>query len=71
MSRTMSSVCIHVERVIGVLKNRFTILKGPLPVSMIKSLSDEAVGNQVSSIDKVIRVCAALVNLSTSIVMKK
>jgi len=71
MSKTMSSVRIHVERVIGVLKNRFTILKGPLPVSMIKSLSDEAVGNQVSSIDKVIRVCAALVNLSSSIVLKK
>jgi len=71
LSRHMSSVRIHVERVIGVLKNRYTILKGPLPISMIKSLHDEAVGGSLSSCDKLVHVCAALVNLSPSIVIKK
>jgi len=71
MSRQLSAVRIHVERVIGVLKNRYTILKGPLPIATIKSLHDEAVGGSLASCDKLVRVCAALVNLSPSIVSKK
>ena len=31
-SKQLSQVRIHVERVIGLLKNKFTILKGPIPV---------------------------------------
>jgi hypothetical protein len=40
-SRKISSVRIHIERVIGLKKNRYTILKGPLPIIVIKSFSDE------------------------------
>ena len=35
-SKQLSQVRIHVERVIGLLKNKFTILKGPIPVNVIK-----------------------------------
>ena len=69
-SRQLSSVRIHVERVIGLLKNRYTILKGPLPVKMINSMSDEACGAVVSSCDKIVKVCASLINLNASIVAK-
>jgi len=31
-SRTLSHMRIHVERVIGVLKNRYTILQRSLPI---------------------------------------
>ena len=69
-SRQLSSVRIHVERVIGLLKNRYTILKGPLPVKMINSMSDEACGAVVSSCEKIVKVCASLINLHSSIVAK-
>ena len=70
LSRQLASVRIHVERVIRVLKNRYTILKGPLPISMIKSLHDEAVAASMTSCDKLVHICASLVNLSPSIVQK-
>ena len=38
-SKQLSQVRIHVERVIGLLKNKFTILKGPIPVNVITILT--------------------------------
>ena len=32
ISRTLSMVRIHIERVIGLMKNRYTILQGPIPL---------------------------------------
>ena len=49
---------------IGNLKNKYTILKGPLSVNFLKHKDDIEVAN----IDKVFKVCAALMNLSESIV---
>lgn len=69
-SRDKSNIRIHVERVIGLLKNRFTILQGQLPIHTIKSLKEEASNAEVASIDKIITVCAALCNLGGSIVAK-
>lgn len=70
-SRKISSVRIHIERVIGLLKNRYTILKGPLPISMIQSLANEAVESPLASIDKIVKVCGALINLGESVVYKE
>lgn len=71
-TRQIASIRIHRERVIGLLKNRFNILSsGPLPLTMIKSLSDEAIGSNTTSIDKIITACAVLVNLSNGIVYKE
>ena len=39
-SKRLSRVQIHVEHVIGLLKQRYTILEGPLPVTLIKHKSD-------------------------------
>ena len=64
LSQQLSHVRIHVERVIGAMKNKFTILKGPPPTILLKH--DNDVG--VSHIDKILCVCAALTNLSGSIV---
>lgn len=64
LSRAMSRVRIHVERVIGVLKNRYTILQSTLPISLIKRPSD----GDVTTIDKIMTVCAALCNLGESVV---
>ena len=64
LSKQLSRVRIHVERVIGLLKNKYLILKGPLPVRLLKHKGDTAVAN----IDKIVTVCSALTNMSTSIV---
>ena len=70
MSRKISSVRIHIERVIGLMKNRYTILKGPLPVKCVQSLKDESKQAALSSADKIITVCAALTNMGVGIVYK-
>ncbi|XP_065671052.1 uncharacterized protein LOC136089219 [Hydra vulgaris] len=69
-SRKISSVRIHIERVIGLMKNRFTILKGIIPLRTIRSIKDEAVSADLASFDKIVTVCAALTNLGESIVSK-
>ncbi len=35
-TRKIASVRIHVERIISLLRNKFNILKGPLPISILK-----------------------------------
>ena len=59
----------YIERVIGLFKNRFTILSScPLPIPMIKSKRDEANDVLVASIDKIMHTCAILTNLGGSII---
>ena len=62
-SRELSMVRIHVERVIGALKQIYTILQSVLPITVIADKDDGA-----ATIDKIVRVCCALVNLSPSVV---
>lgn len=71
ITRKIASVRIHIERVIGILKNRYTILQGPLPITTVKRLSDERDGSEFSSIDKILRVCAIMVNLGEGVVYKE
>ena len=63
ISRQISCVRIHVERVIGLLRNKYTILQGTLPISFIKRPSDS-----MPTIDKILIVCVGLTNLSKPIV---
>lgn len=63
-SQQLSRVRIHVERVIGLLKNKYTILKGQLPVQLLKHNDNSDVAN----IDKILCVCGALTNLAKKIV---
>ena len=70
-TRDIANIRIHVERVIGLLKNRYKILQGTLPLKMVKTLKDEADGVDLAPIDRIVTLCAALCNLGESIVYKK
>ena len=59
---------IHIESIIGEIKNCFRILGGPLPINFIKSLIDECGEDLVRTKEKLATVCTPLVNLSASIV---
>ena len=63
-SKKLSKVRIHVERVIGLIKNKYTILQSTLPISLIKHKCDSDYAN----IDKILTVCAALINVCPSVV---
>ena len=62
-SRELSIVRIHVERVIGILKQKYTILQGVLPIRAVSDMDE-----QHASVDKLVKVCCALVNLCPSVV---
>ena len=64
-SRRLARVRIHVERVIGQLRNKYKILQRTLPITLIKRPSDK----EVATIDKILVVTAALTNLSQSVVV--
>ena len=66
-TRKIASIRIHIERVIGLVKNSYHILDGPIPITLVKSMSNELY-KQTPTIDKLVAVCACLCNLSTSIV---
>ena len=66
-SRAVARVRIHVERLIGMVKQKYTILDGLLPVSFIKNDQDST-GCDTTTADKLIVICCALVNLCESIV---
>ena len=62
-SRELAVVRIHVERLIGVIKQKYSILEGTLPINFIK-----ADGLEVSVADKLMTICCALVNLCEPLV---
>ena len=65
-SRELSVVRIHVERVIGLLnKSTPYITKCYIPIQLISSNDSSATE---STIDKIVRVCCACINLCPSVV---
>lgn len=66
-SRELSHVRIHVERVIGVLRQKYTILQGTLPISLIMSHSSNAESHH-SLVDMIVVVCCALCNCCPSVI---
>ncbi|KAL7300297.1 hypothetical protein TKK_0006927 [Trichogramma kaykai] len=62
-TRKIANVRIHVERVIGGLKQKFQILSGRIPLDMLYTDS-----NGDSLIDEIILVCGALFDLCPSII---
>ena len=67
-TRKIASIRIHIERIIELIKNRFHILDGPLPITLVKSMNNELCEKQIPTIDKLVNVCSSLCNLSTGIV---
>lgn len=62
-TRRLANVRIHVERVIGFIRNKYKITSSTLPMHMIKFKQ-----NNVPVIDKILTVCCAFINLCSSIV---
>ena len=54
----LSVVRIHVEHVIGVLKQTYTILQNIIPIALIS----DSKGTH-STLDKMVKVCCAFVNI--------
>ena len=63
-TRQIANVRIHVERIIGLLKNRYSILQSRLPITLIKRKGD----TDVATVDKLVFVCAALTNFGEPVV---
>ena len=63
-ARQLSRVRIHVERVIGLLRQKYKILSGTLPINFIKC----SAGEEYSTIDKIVTICSALCNCCESVV---
>ena len=67
-TRGIANVRIHVERVIGLLRRKYTILQSTLPTDYLTYNQNGPPETQVPVIDRIIRVCSALVNCCPPIV---
>lgn len=63
-SRQLSQVRIHVERVIGAVRQKYMILQSTLPISMVACYGKD----ELSPIDKIVTISCALYNHCTSVV---
>lgn len=63
-TRTIANVRIHVERVIGNVRQKYSILQSTLPIDFVT----KRVGEDYPLINRIIRVCCALCNISDSVV---
>jgi hypothetical protein len=66
-TRQLASVRIHVERLIGLTRQKYTIMQGPIMIPLLKK--DDNTGLMI--FDKIVHIACALVNLSESIVAKE
>ena len=63
-TRHLANVRIHIERVIGTTRQRFSILMSCMPIDFVKPNTP----GERATIDKIIIICSALNNLCTSVV---
>ncbi|XP_064479223.1 uncharacterized protein LOC135392443 [Ornithodoros turicata] len=63
-TRRLANVRIHVERVIGLVRTKYSILKSTIPIEMVTTRE----GDEVPMLDKVVVVCCSLCNLCNSVV---
>lgn len=62
-TRNLAAVRIHVERVIGHLRKKYTMLSGTIPITLLQP--DDS---SYSTIDKIVHVACALTNICESVV---
>lgn len=67
-TRGIANVRIHVERVIVLLRRKYLILSGILPIDFLKSDPNSSEEGKKPMIDRIITVCAALTKLCPGIV---
>ena len=63
-TRKLANLRIHIERVIGATRQRFSILSSTLPIQYMKSTTHD----DIPVVDKIVRICSALNNLCVSAV---
>ena len=63
-TRTIANVRIHIERVIGCVRQKYSILQGTLPIDFVTVRKEES----SPQVDRIVRVCCALNNLCNSVV---
>lgn len=63
--RKIANMRIHVERVIGLLQNKYFILNSTVPIPFVTCRP----GDDAPFLDKIVTVCCALVNLCNSVVI--
>lgn len=61
-TRRIAKVRIHVERVIGCLRQKYSILQSTLPLDYMAN------DTKLTTVDRVAVVCCALTNLCPSVV---
>ena len=62
-TRTIANVRIHVERVIGNVRQKYSILQSTLPIQYVTSREDRP-----PTVDSIVCVCCALCNACESVV---
>jgi len=65
LTRKIAHVRIHVERVIGNVRQKYMFMCGPVPIDMLSK--DDT---NMTTLDKIVRVCCCLTNLCDSVVPK-
>lgn len=65
MSRKLARLRIHVERVIGMLRQKYSLLSSTLPINFLMTSDGDP---QYALVDKVVTVCCALCNMCESVV---
>uniref|UniRef100_A0AAZ1XJZ3 THAP-type domain-containing protein n=1 Tax=Oreochromis aureus TaxID=47969 RepID=A0AAZ1XJZ3_OREAU len=65
-TRAIAHLRIHVERVIGSLRNKFKMLHTTMPIRSLLPCE----GEDVTFLDKIVRVCCVLGNMCPSVVVK-
>ena len=58
-TRTIANVRIHVERVIGMVRQKYSILHDTIPIDFVLKRT----GEDIPLIDCIVRVCCALSNV--------
>ena len=67
-TRGIANVHIHDERVIGLLRRKYAILQSTLPTDYLTCNRNGPPETEVPTIDRIIRICPALVNFCPPIV---
>lgn len=63
-TRKIAHLRIHVERVIGMVRQKYTFLNGPLTLDLLVRID----GEEMTMMDQITTVCCALVNFCESVV---
>lgn len=63
-TRSIANVQIHVERVIGCVKQKYPILQSTIPIKFLLTKKSE----DIPLVDRIVRVCCALTNVCNSVV---